>query len=134
MKRVSKHAHQRGLERGGVSNKKIKEVMMYGYPPVYYEGPFRYFLDSVKNTKGGAVTVKVKDDIMVIYNKRSQRAITMYRVPERFRPADDYLLPVFKKPKDYKEVEGIGDALWKYLNSVEVFCEYENNGSSEKSE
>lgn len=119
MKRVSKHAHQRGLERGGVSNKKIKEVMMYGYPPVCFEGPFYNYLKSVQSTKGGAVTVKVKDDIMVIYNKRSQRAITMYRVPEKFRPADDYLLPAFKKAKDDRIVKEIGEYLWKYIGGGE---------------
>ena len=116
MKRVSKHAHQRGLERGGISNKKIKEIMMYGYPPVCFDGPFYDFLKSVQSSKGGAITVKVRDDIMVIYNKRSQKAITTYRVPERFRPANDYLLPAFKKTKDDRKLrEEIGEYLWKYI-------------------
>lgn len=73
---------------------------MYGYPPVCFEGPFYDFLKSVQSTKGGAIVAKVKDDIIVIYNKRSQRAITIYKVPDRFRPADDYLLPAFRKTKD----------------------------------
>lgn len=115
MRRVSKHAHQRGIERGGISNKKIKEVMMYGYPPACYDGPFRYYLDSVKNARGGAIVVKVKDDILVVYNKRSQRAITTYRVPDKFKPATDYLLPAFKKVKDNRIIKETGEYLWKYI-------------------
>lgn len=114
-KRVSKHAHLRGIERGGISNKKIKEVMMYGYPPVCYEGPFYNYLMSVKNAKGGAITVKVKDDTVVVYNKRSQRAVTTYKVPDKYRPADDYLVPVFRKAKSDAKVKEIADALWQYI-------------------
>ena len=96
-KRVSIHAKERCHERFGVSNKRIKDVMMYGYSPVHFEKPFYDFLLSVQNTRGGAVTVKVKDNMVVIYNKRSQRAITCYKVPDRYMPWEQYLVPKFRK-------------------------------------
>lgn len=99
-KRISKHAKKRCTERFGVSNKKIKEVMMYGYPPPCFVSPFYDFLQSVKYARGGAITVKVKDGMVVIYNKRSQRAVTVYKVPNKYEPWDDYLVPALKKARE----------------------------------
>lgn len=96
-KKVSMHAHLRGMERGGVSNKKIKEIMAYGYSPVEFEGDFRSFLMSVQSARGGAVTVKVKEGIVVIYNKRSQKAITTYPVPTKYMPWEEYLVKGIRK-------------------------------------
>jgi len=96
-KKLSNHVKLRNKERFGTSNKRIKDVMMYGYPPAYFEGDFNHYLESVKNAKGGAITVKVKDDMVVVYNKRSKIAVTTYKVPEKFMPIDAYLLPTFKK-------------------------------------
>ena len=112
-KRVSIHAKERCHERFGVSNKKIKDVMMYGYSPVAFEGAFKNFLMSVQNTRGGAVTVKVKDNMVVIYNKRSQRAITCYKVPNRYMPWEEYLVPRLRKKVDCcgdgSAEEGVGE-------------------------
>ena len=99
-KRVSEHAKKRCMERFGISNKRIKDVMMYGYSPVHFDGAFRTFLLSVQGTRGGAVTVKVKDGMIVIYNKRSQRAITCYKVPDRYMPWEEYLVKGFRKKVD----------------------------------
>lgn len=96
-KRVSEHAKKRCMERFGISNKHIKDVMMYGYSPVDFEGAFQIFLLSVQGTRGGAVTVKVKNDMVVIYNKRSQRAITCYKVPDKYMPWEQYLIPRLRK-------------------------------------
>ena len=91
------------MERGGISNKKIRDVMMFGYPPVCFKSPLYDYLQSVKHAKGGAVTVKVKDDIVVVYNKRSKIAITTYNIPDKFKPSDEYLLPQYKKIGDKNE-------------------------------
>lgn len=96
-KKISNHAKKRCHERFGVSNKVIKEIMMYGNPAAYYEGEFGEYLISVQNARKGAVIPKVKNEMIVIYNKRSQRAITVYGVPEKFRPSDEYLIKAFKK-------------------------------------
>ena len=95
-KRVSHHAKQRCHERFGISNKIIKDIMIYGNPPAYYGGEFGEYLISIQNARSGAVIPKVKNEIIVVYNKRSQRAITIYGVPEKFRPSDEYLLKAFK--------------------------------------
>lgn len=88
---------------------------MYGSPPACFDGPLHDYLKSAQGARSNAIVVKVKDDIIVVYNKRSQRAITTYRVPDKFKPATDYLLPAFKKAKDDRTVKEIGEYLWKYI-------------------
>ena len=79
--------------------------MMYGFSPVDFEGPFHDFLFSSENKRGGAITVKVKNDMVVIYNKRSQTAITCYQVPGKYMPWEEYLLSSIKKKAVKKEYE-----------------------------
>jgi len=110
-KRLTKHASNRVHERFNGSNKHVKEVMMYGYPSACFEGPLHDFMESIKNRGSNAITVKVKGKMLVIYNKRSQRAITTFEVPEKYMPIENYLL------KGYRKKANIDD-----------------NGSTEKSE
>lgn len=123
-KRLSNHAKYRCKQRFGVSNKIIKDIMLYGNVAVDYEGAFHDFLISVKNSNGSkSIGVKVKDDMAVVYNKRSQRAITCYRVPNKYTPSDNYLIPAIKKRKknnliDDKQLKRIMDDIWTYLNSA----------------
>ena len=98
-KRLTNHVKERNKERFGTANRLVKEVLISGYTVNEFEGPFRDYLTSIKNKTGGAGNVKVKGDMLVVYNKRSQRAITTWQVPDKYMPVDKYLL---KKPK--KEV------------------------------
>ena len=113
-KRLSEHAKMRGHERFNVPNRLLKEIMMHGYTVHDFEGQFYNYLCSVKAKGPKQTNVKVKDNIMVIYNKRSQRAITTYKVPDRYMPVENYL------KKHATKVKKVSNLLWKYINSVEV--------------
>lgn len=73
--------------------------MMYGYTVADFEGVFYNYLCSVKNKGPAQTNVKIRDNIMVIYNKRSQRAITTYEVPERYLPVENYLKDGIRKSR-----------------------------------
>lgn len=90
-KRLTEHAKLRNKERFGTSNKIIKEIMMYGYTVWDFEGKFYNYLCSVKGKGSAQTNVKVRGNMLVIYNKRSQRAITTYEVPERYLPVEQHL-------------------------------------------
>ena len=96
-KRLTEHAKQRNKERFGVANNRIKEIMSGGYTVANFTGEFYIYLHYVKHKRSGAINIKVKDDMMVIYNKRSQRAITVYKVPEKFLPIEKYLVEGVKR-------------------------------------
>lgn len=91
-KRLTEHAKQRNKERFGVANNRIKEIMLGGYTIADFDGEFYFYLYCTQHKRRGAINIKVKDDMMVIYNKRSQRAITVYKVPEKFLPVEKYLV------------------------------------------
>lgn len=98
--RLSSHAKARNKERFGVSNKVIKEIMRSGYTIDKFEGPFHDFLNTTKSKGTGGVTVKVKGDILVVYNKRSRRAITTYKIPDKYLPIERYFVGNYFKWKD----------------------------------
>ena len=95
--KLSIHAKTRNKERFDVSNKVIKEIMRSGYVPEQFEGPLHDYLVTTRNKGTAGVSVRVKRGIVVIYNRRSRKAITTYKVPDKYIPMEDYLLPVFKK-------------------------------------
>lgn len=105
-KRLTKHAAVRNRQRFGTSNKRIKEVLTYGYTVDEFVGPFHDYLAMIKTKTGGAGNVKVRDNMLVVYNKRSQRAITVWEVPEKYIPVENFLRQTVVK---------VGDELWKYI-------------------
>lgn len=105
-KRLTEHAKVRNKERFGTSNRLVKDVLMYGYTVEEFVGPFHDYLLSIKNKTGGAGNVKVKGEMLVVYNKRSQRAITTWQVPDKYLPIENYLV---------KNVREVGRELWKYI-------------------
>ena len=107
--KLSIHAKTRNKERLAVSNKVIKEIMRSGYVPENFEGPFHDYLVTTRNKGSIGVSVRVKRGIVVIYNRRSRRAITTYKVPDKYMPMEDYLLPAFKKKVDCEGLQEVGD-------------------------
>ena len=105
-KRLSTHAKNRNKERFGTSNKLVKEVLLYGYTVNEFGGPFHDYLNTVRNKGSNGVNVKVKGDMLVVYNRRSQRAITTWRVPDRYLPVEKSLI---------KNIKTTADDLWKYI-------------------
>ena len=89
--KISAHAKQRNKERFDGNNKDIKNTIIYGYVKEDFEGSFYDFLDYLKHKGSGGTTVKVKGEMIVIYNKRSRRAITTFRVPDKYLPIDNFL-------------------------------------------
>lgn len=128
-KKVSNHAKQRCLERFGVSNKVMKEIMRTGFTVEEFEGDFHSYLMGIKVKKGGAVNVKVKGNMLVVYNKRSQRAITTWVVPGKYQPIERFLIPKLKEKYLPKK---LGEYLWTYLRNVGVI--EDGDRSTEKSE
>jgi len=116
-KKVSNHAKQRCMERFGVSNKVIKDIMRTGFTIADFEGSFHDYLVGIQAKKGGAVNVKVKGNILVVYNKRSQKAITTWEVPGKYVPIERYLTPSLR---DKYLPKKLALFLWQYLNSMEV--------------
>ena len=89
---------------------------MYGYDPYDFDGPFKTYLCSIKNAIRGAKNVKVKGDMLVIYNKRSQIAITTYKVPDKYLPIELHLMKNNKNRKKYERALGeLGEYLWAYI-------------------
>lgn len=105
-KRLTNHVKKRNKERFGTSNKLVKEVLLYGYTVNEFGGPFHDYLMTIKNKTGGAGNVKVKGTMLVVYNKRSQRAITTWVVPEKYLPVEKNLV---------KNINKVADNLWKYI-------------------
>lgn len=103
---LTEHVKKRNKERFGTSNKLVKEVLLYGYTINDFAGPFHDYLMSLKNKAGGAVNVKVKGSMLVVYNKRSQRAITTWVVPEKYMPIEQFLVTT---------ITGVAKNLWNYV-------------------
>lgn len=127
-KRVSRHAKQRCAERFGVSNKIVKELMRTGFTIADFEGDFHNYLVNIQSKKGGAVNVKVKDNMLVVYNKRSQKAITTWVIPSKYLPIEQYLVRSLKEKYLPRK---IATYIWIYLNRKES---NNDNGSPKESE
>lgn len=116
------------MERFGVSNKVIKDIMRTGFTIADFEGSFHDYLVGIQSKKGGAVNVKVKGNILVVYNKRSQKAITTWEVPGKYVPIERYLIPSLR---DKYLPKKIATYLWMYLKWKEA--KINDNGSPKKS-
>lgn len=94
--KLTRHAIKRTYERtnldGKSANKLIKELMQFGLPPSAYTGDFYSYLHHIRTKKYNSIGVRVLHNYILLYNKRSRKAITIYPVPEKFLPLDQYII------------------------------------------
>lgn len=96
MKRVTKHARkrlrQRNINKGrnGIAISAKKN----GKSKFYFEGAFHDYL-SLKSSAGKII--KVYNNDIYIYSKSSNNLITMYAVPKKYIPVEQYLIDEKKR-------------------------------------
>jgi len=92
--KMTSHVIRRTQERvdlnGKSSNTFIKEAMQYGLAPGDFVGDFYSYLHHIKVKKYKSIGIRVYENNILIYNKNSRTAITLYRVPEKFLPIEQY--------------------------------------------
>ena len=91
-KKVSHHAKIRMNERFGddYRNKKIKHVLMYGYTINDFKDELHIYLQWILDRNSNSRSLKVYDDMLVVYNKRTQKAITTWKIPDKFLPIERF--------------------------------------------
>ena len=94
-KKLSKHVVKRAKERlnidGLPSDNLVKKMMKYGLTLGDFTGDFYSYLHHVKNKKSKSISIRVLFDSVLIYNKHSKTAITVYPVPPQFLPIEQYI-------------------------------------------
>ena len=94
--KLTNHVIKRTSERvdlnGKTANKQVREMMQYGLPPGAFTGDFYSYLHYIRTKKYKSIGVRVMDNYILLYNKNSRRAITLYAVPEKFLPVEQYIL------------------------------------------
>lgn len=93
----TRHALVRASARLGLGNKfntskYLKDAVNHGRHPGDFKGDFFEYLMQIKyakKTKG--ISIRVYNNSVVVYNKRSGKIITTYQVPQRFLPTKNYL-------------------------------------------
>lgn len=94
--KLTQHSLQRAKERidtgSQLPNRKLREIMLYGFSPGDFKDDFYSYLIYTKSKKhSSSIGIRVLYDLILLYNKRSRRVITVYPVPEKFLPVDQYL-------------------------------------------
>jgi hypothetical protein len=56
----------------------------------------------MKHYKSPNISIKVYNDVIVIYNKRSRRLITTFKVPDKYLPVSNFYLD--KRKEELKEL------------------------------
>ena len=94
-KKLTRHVVKRANERlnieGTPSDSVIKKMMKYGMTIGDFTGDFYSYLQYVKTKKYKSISIRVLYDSILIYNKNSKRAITVYPVPPKFLPIEQYI-------------------------------------------
>ena len=89
---ITNHARDRIGERTGITRKRERDKLSQqarrrGLAPDYFYGNFRSFLFS-KAYQKGHVKIKVYKECIFVY--RGKNLLTMYPVPEVFKPTSKY--------------------------------------------
>lgn len=94
-KKLTRHVVERATERLSVEglppDNVIKKMMKYGLTPGDFTGDFYSYLQYIKTKKFKSIRIRVLYDSILIYNKNSKRAITVYPVPPKFLPITQYI-------------------------------------------
>lgn len=93
MKHLTKHGKKRIHERVGTNFREIslvKNAIKNGNSPnVFYDS----FHDYLYNKETSRIKVKVYQNKIYFITKNSHRLITVYPVPEKYLPVEQYLVP-----------------------------------------
>lgn len=87
---VIKRTRERADLNGKSANTLVKETMQYGLSPGDFVGDFYSYLHYIKGKKYKSIGIRVFDNNILVYNKKSRKAITLYQVPEKFLPIEQY--------------------------------------------
>lgn len=94
-KKLTRHVVKRANERLSVEglppDDVVKKMMKYGLTVGDFTGDFYSYLQYIKTKKFKSIRIRVMYDSILIYNKNSKRAITVYPVPPKFLPIEQYI-------------------------------------------
>ena len=92
--KMTSHVIQRTKERvdlnGKSSNTFVKEAMQFGLAPSDFVGDFYSYLHHIKAKKYKSIGIRVFENNILVYNKNSRTAITIYSVPKKYLPVEQY--------------------------------------------
>ena len=114
--KVSNHAKRRVSERLNVSHKAkrnqlLNRAIKYGHSYDEFRGDFLDYLTVKKNRKKSNIGIKVYDNNIYIYQGKT--IITVFPVPKKYLPTDNYLRC------NYHYLE----ELYKYVDKKDVLIE-----------
>ena len=91
-KKVTKHALKRAMERFGDNyrQKRIRNALLYGHIPTDFKGEFRDYLQAILKKNSKSKSIKIHEDMLVLYNKRNQKVITTWKVPDKYLPTGKF--------------------------------------------
>lgn len=121
---MTQHVIKRTLERvdlnGKSANKLIKEIMQYGLAPGDFTGDFYSYLHHIRVKKYKSIGVRVLGDNILLYNKNSRRAITLYKIPEKYQPISQYIVSATKDNKKLHKLITEVKKLYKDKADIEL--------------
>ena len=94
MTKLTKHGINRINQRIGSKYEEkilIKKAKKYGYPIDYFTGEFYDYLLN-KSNKGGKI--KIYDNMIYILSSNKKNFITVYPIPNKFLPIEEYLINI----------------------------------------
>lgn len=95
---LTKHAKVRFEERSSYNKTEQQNnadhALNRGYDCCCFKDPlFTFLRDRINCTLNGAKVAKVYNDYVYIFSNIGHKLITVYKLPEEYLPADQYLIP-----------------------------------------
>ena len=124
--KLSKHAKVRAKQRLNISHKpdrtkQFKQALLHGVHYTKYCGDFYTYLENKKKKHSANIGIKIFNNNIYIY--KGKLVITVYPVPNKYRPVDQYLTSFLKSSP-------LVDELYKQLDKKEVSFEVMSRDSS----
>lgn len=111
--KVTQHAFARWKERISITDNnvdiynKAQRAWRVGSKPVRFVGEFFSYISS-KVKLGNSYSVRVLDNVIYVFDNEGGKLLTVYPVPEEFRPVENFLYTKDKAERDRKLAE-LGD-------------------------
>lgn len=136
----TKHALARASSRLGLgdkfnTSKYLKDAVNHGRPIGDFKDAFYEYLMQIKYAKKSrGISIRVYQNTAVVYNKRSGKIITTYKVPQRFLPTKNYLHTSIYNRRYKDESTRDNNGRQEDNSSLQKFSKQSDNSIKDKSE